>query len=438
MKGKRLLLVGGLLAVLLLGWAFSLSAASGIKERQAQAALEKQADGFKEKELYIRALPLYQEALKYDAGSNAQIEAKMLEIYLAQEDADSYVELVEDRASEGTASKAEYLRAAEYYLADNDLDEAMALLKKGMTVFPNGEIEELYEDNRYGYTLRESAAKEIIPTSGNTLMPAFDGEKWGYVGSTGRFVLPAIYDSATPFGASGMAAVSMDGKYYIIVETGEKYGVDEAGLTDAKWVVSSYVVGQKDGKYSYYTMDFENAMPELQYDEMTCNSCGIIAVRQGEKWALVTDTGEPVTDYIYEDVAVNSLNQVFANDRGFVKREGLWYLVDSEGNLLVESGFADAKAPESDGYIAVADSSGKWGFIDSAGELVIKYQYNDAWSFSNHLAAVKHVDTWGYISERGELVIQEPLQDAKPFHSYSAQAVFLNQAAMINLEYKEQ
>ncbi|MDE6926105.1 MAG: WG repeat-containing protein [Acetatifactor sp.] len=435
-KGKRWIVVIALLAVILLGWYLSVRTASGIDNRNAQAELVRQADLYAGKELYVRAVPLYVQALSYRTDEVPGIETRLQQVYLAQGDTDSYVELVEKRSVDGTASEEEYLKAAEIYLSENDLKDAMTLLKKGMELYPGGPIGELYEDNRYGYSMRVTAAVEITPTSGNSLMPAFDGSKWGYINAGGKFILPAVYDTAVPFNNGGYGVVSMDGTYYTILTTGEKYGIDETPVNDVYGINNAYIVAQSNGKYGYYTADFVCAFPELQFDEMTMNSCGVFAARSGDKWAVISDSGEAVTDYIYEDVAVSSLNQVFAGNMGMVKSGGLWYLIDVEGNRVSENGFADAKAPESSNYIAVADENGKWGFIDRSGQLVIDYQYNDAWSFSNHLAAVRVVDTWGYISERNELVITEALESAMPFHNYSAQVTFLDQAAMITLEYK--
>lgn len=435
-KGKKWIVTAALLAVIGLGWYLSVRAASGVDNRNEQAELVRQADIFAGKELYVRAVPLYTRALSFGTEAVPQIETKLQQAYLAQGDTDSYVELVEKRCAGGRASEEEYLQAADIYLSQNDLEEAMALLKKGMTAFPGGAIGELYEDNRYGYSMRVTRVAEIVPTAGNSLMPAFDGNKWGYVNGGGRFVLPAVYDTAVPFNSGGFAVVSMDGTYYTILQTGEKYGVDETHVTDVYGMNNAYIIAQHNGKYGYYTQDFICALPELQFDQMTLNSCGVFAARNGDKWAVIREGGEAVTDYIYEDVAVNSLNQAFAGNQAMVKIDGLWYLIDVEGNKVCETGFADAKAPESFHYIAVADGNGKWGFIDRSGRLVIDYQYNDAKSFSDHLAAVKVVDTWGYISEQNELVIAEPLDNAVPFHNYSAQAVFLGEAAIITLEYK--
>ena len=129
-KGKKWIVTAALLAVIGLGWYLSVRAASGVDNRNEQAELVRQADIFAGKELYVRAVPLYTRALSFGTEAVPQIETKLQQAYLAQGDTDSYVELVEKRCAGGRASEEEYLQAADIYLSQNDLEEAMALLKK--------------------------------------------------------------------------------------------------------------------------------------------------------------------------------------------------------------------------------------------------------------------------------------------------------------------
>lgn len=57
-----------------------------------------------------------------------------------------------------------------------------------------------------------------------------------------------------------------------------------------------------------------------------------------------------------------------------------------------------------DGMMPVA-VKGKWGFVDSTGELIVPTKYDDVEDFSEGLAKVKKNGKWGYIDTRGNLVI---------------------------------
>src|SRR5438876_6749370 len=61
-------------------------------------------------------------------------------------------------------------------------------------------------------------------------------------------------------------------------------------------------------------------------------------------------------------------------------------------------GFSDGLAP--------VKISGKWGYIDKTGGVVITPQFNDAEDFSEGLAAVEVGSNVGYINKTGTLVIK--------------------------------
>ena len=73
----------------------------------------------------------------------------------------------------------------------------------------------------------------------------------------------------------------------------------------------------------------------------------------------------------------------------------------------------------------------KWGFVDSAGRVVIPYQYDDAHDFSDGMAGVKVGDLWGYIDDAGALAIAPRFIAAPPFQCGLAQ-VFHAEAAYID------
>lgn len=438
MREKRWLLILVLLAVLGIGWLLCVRTVSGTEEREAQAELVAQAEMFAEKRLYIRAIPLYERALSYDTEQNIDIECRLLELYKEYGDTDSYIELAKERMKLGSAQEQEYLITAEYYFNSYASEEALSVLKEGMVRLQSTVLEEYYEANRYAYKVRVTDYQEIIPTRDNILMPAYDGMYWYYIDKNGKRAIQEGFDRALPFNRYGYAVVSKEGNYYTIIESGERYGIDETGVLDVSALTNWYVLAKEKDGYGYYDYDFCCVSLAHRYDEMTANACGVAAVKKDGKWGIITDAGKTVVDFVLEEVATNSLGTVFENNVAMVKENGLWYLINTEGEKISDQGFYDAKAPESSGYIAVADQNGKWGFINQKAELMIAYQYRDAYSFSNSLASVQKAGTWGYISEKNEWVIDERLEDAKPFHNGVAQAQSSLGMLLIELEYVEE
>ncbi len=66
-------------------------------------------------------------------------------------------------------------------------------------------------------------------------------------------------------------------------------------------------------------------------------------------------------------------------------------------------------------YLLPAKRESKWGFIDQKGTWVIQPQFQEAFQFTEGLAAVKFYDNWGYIDKNGDWIIQPRFSDAKPF-----------------------
>ena len=268
-------------------------------------------------------------------------------------------------------------------------------------------------------------------------MPVKYGEKWFYVDDLGQPITDYQYDYATPYNDEGYAVVMEEGQFYLIVHNGDKYGIDKTKVEEVYQMSQNHILAKKGGLFSYYNYDFENVAPAHQYEQITVNACGVAAVKKDNKWGIITDSGKKVSDFIYDDVAVNSLGSIFSHDVAMVKLGELWYLIDTEGNKVLEQGFYGAKAPESEGLIAVENEKHKWGYINSKGEKVIDYQYADAKSFSDDLAAIKHGETWGYISKLNQLVIDQKFMDANPFHNGTAQASFIDGKILIKLKYRE-
>lgn len=109
----------------------------------------------------------------------------------------------------------------------------------------------------------------------------------------------------------------------------------------------------------------------------------------------------------YEDVGAGMTEGLVP-----VKKSGKWGFIDSRGKLIVPCKY-DSLLSYSEGLAAI-DSCGKWGFIDREGNSVIPCQYYRVESFSDSLAKVtfrkegaKRGETkllYGFIDRQGKLL----------------------------------
>ncbi|HOE17120.1 MAG TPA: WG repeat-containing protein [Syntrophorhabdaceae bacterium] len=78
--------------------------------------------------------------------------------------------------------------------------------------------------------------------------------------------------------------------------------------------------------------------------------------------------------------------------------------MDTAGRVVIQMEFKDARS-FSEGLAAV-EVDGKWGYIDRNGQMVIQPQFNNARAFKNGMALVEvSPDNWRYIDRTGKIAI---------------------------------
>ncbi|MCR5674084.1 MAG: WG repeat-containing protein [Lachnospiraceae bacterium] len=436
MKGKKLMLALISIAVVIACWIAAVMAFSGVKEKQQQASLYAEAVSFDERGLYARAIPKYKEALAIRTDLNNEIEDRLLAAYHAHGDKGLYTDLVLKREKNGRATEEEYMQAAEYLIASYKREDAMNLVKRGIEKFDSEKLKEYYENTAYAYRANIAEYAEILSTSSRSdLMPAYNGEGWFYLNDYGWPARNKVYEAATPYNKKGYAAVRENGVYYIIDRSGELYAIADPSITDVSGLTASRVLAKKNGTYSYYDLDFQPLNEQLQFEEITRNADGVAAVKTNGRWGILADDLSVVVEPDFDDIALNALGSAFAGGHAMVKKGDAWHLIDTTGADVCEQTWADARAPESDGWIAVANAEGKWGFIDPTGAMKIDYQFEDAASFSDGLAAVEKINRWYYISTNGRVQIEENMTEARAFHDGRAIAITPAGAMILTLEY---
>lgn len=416
--------VGRLCGLLILlaaaGWLLAAGTILVDRDQKAQEALAGQAARFIEDKLYIRAASCYQKAIEdYQTEKNGGYEKALLDVYREGNMTEEYYELIEDRIGRGAAGQEEYQALAGAYLEEGAEKEAAAVLKQGLSLFDDRAMRELYESVRYRYKPSTALLEETKMPSEDWYVPAFNGERWGYVDKKGRTVLDFIYEEATRF-SGNYAVVKTEGTYTLIDKNGYWNAVDKNGLDQVTAISGTRIVGVKDGKYGIFTNTFSPLNGEW-YDGALLSDNGIAAVKRDGKWAFLDADLNPATEFVFTDVAENSRGQVFENGCAAVADESGWYLADEKGKPCFDARFSQAKGVEG-GLLAVADENGKWGFADGKGELVLDFQYEEAYSFSDSLAAVRYGGKWGYMNRYGQFAIEPQFDAALPFLAGSALA----------------
>lgn len=262
----------------------------------------------------------------------------------------------------------------------------------------------------YPQVLRFTAA---APFSGDGLAVAQQGERFGYLGTGGEWVIPPRFVSAERF-SDGLAAVKLPG----------------------------------GGEYGFINIKGELVI-QPKYLFVKNFSDGMAAVMEGERWGYINKAGGEVIKPAFKD-AFNFSNgiarvKIFRENTvlgmtGFINKSGGFVIAPNLGSASsFVSGYAVAESRNRFGILNTRgawvispqyDSMGhltgglfpvytgwKWGFADPGNRIVIEPQYEEAGPFSESLAKVRErgKDRWGYIDRKGGLVIPYDYDEAGDF-----------------------
>ena len=233
--------------------------------------------------------------------------------------------------------------------------------------------------------------------------------KAGFIDRTGALVIPMDFDADRgSFFSEGLALVWTGGRYMDstqrVMEGGKCGFIDRTG----------------------------NIVIPLEYDDATAFSEGLAAVLKGNERYLINQNGEVVVTldafYNYRGIGSSYIGmgiEPFSDGLAGVMKGDKHGFIDKTGNEVIPVGKYDpAWRPFSEGLTVVRRSilvdnrptyRSDFGFINTSGELVIPFQFSQAFSFSEGLASVSNGNKWGVINTLGEVVIPFEYDRIGPF-----------------------
>ena len=127
-----------------------------------------------------------------------------------------------------------------------------------------------------------------------------------------------------------------------------------------------------------------------------------------ERWGYIDRTGEVIIAADYDD------NRPFGEGRAVVRRGGRFGYVDRTGRLVIPLRFAAAYRFR-EGRARVRTTTDSVGFIDRNGSWVVPPTWADAGDFSQGLARVSRAGRWGYVDTSGQVRIEPGYEVAEDF-----------------------
>ena len=234
-----------------------------------------------------------------------------------------------------------------------------------------------YKNGKYAYHEREDS-RRLYPVK------IIDQDyKCGYINKDGNIVIELKFEGCGAF-SEGLAQVNLG------TVTKPLTGfIDESGN-------EIFTV-----RFVLLVLDFSEGLAAFQHAD--------------GKWGYIDKTGRVVIPPTYE------VAEEFHNGLAFVSSkkgyfEGLF--INSKGEILnsikaiFPFHFSDGLAPVKN------EKTGKWGYVDTKGNIVIKEKFDEASLFSEGLATVKIERKYGFIDTEGKFVIKPQFNMSADF-SYS-------------------
>ena len=213
--------------------------------------------------------------------------------------------------------------------------------------------------------------------NGQETEDSFWGYKWGYINTKGEYEIEPIYDYASAF---------IDGVAYV----------------------------KKDGEEYYINMRGERVFEDLEYEEARYFTDGMAAIKVNGLYGFIDTSGEIVISPQFKEVGYFSEGKVEVARPG----ENVYGFIDKAGNWVIEPKFSMVEVNGfNEGLVAasVPEANLAWGYYNEKGECVIECQYDQAYEFSEGLAAVARGMYYGYINKKGDWAIPPHFVTAGPF-----------------------
>ena len=231
--------------------------------------------------------------------------------------------------------------------------------------------------------------------------------KYGFMDRNGRITIPLIYDCAKAF-AEGRAYVESNReKFYIdpdgtevldvsAYQTGESF---EFGLAMVTRVFMQEIEGSVKVDLLQGLIDKSgNEILPCEYEAAGIFENGIIWAKKDGKCALFDGAGNLITEHEYDDLTYAGEDLIIA------EKDGLKGFLDRNGNVAIPFEFLHVGS-FAEGWSIVSDEEWQITYINARGERLTEFGFEEARDFSDGRAAVKQGGMYGFIDTGGEPVI---------------------------------
>lgn len=413
MKISRLILSVVMIFVVVAGW-FSLMSNSAA-ESAAFDSYVKTAKEYDSKKLYQKSIASYAEALKIK--ENDKIREQWIKDYEL-----GYADGVITRNQYGGALETMcsiYPKKAQYweklillYFETNSHNKAFEYCKKSVKEGAKSDnLEKIKTDVLYSIKRRGKGYVEYnySPTG---LMSVKSRLGWVILSTKSFATSNTTYEYMSPISDSGLELRKLENSTRVFDSKGVVQAILDIKYEETKGPSENMLPVMQSGKWKYYNYDSMKYVLD-EYDDVSNFKGNCAAVKKGNAWTLIDNTGKAVSKTNFDDIKIYKNGEYNYGGIMVASENKKYGIYDKTGKKQ-----ADFAAEDMDAYygdLIAFKQDGKWGFVDSKGNVKIKPKYENAKSFSNGLAAVSVNGKWGFINRDDKLVIAADYVDADYF-----------------------
>ena len=225
-------------------------------------------------------------------------------------------------------------------------------------------------------------------------------------------------------------------KYFVIIENGKQILIDKQdnkilsdGYDEIKQIANSGIIFTKKNKYGL--MDFEgNTKIEAEYEDLKEINTDIFVAKKNGKIGIIDQDKNEKLSFEYKDIKYNkkagiyitedeNYNSKILNSNFETKIEGILSEINTDdGYMKIKQGdeykYYNFKFEEKEvkdvlpsNNLFLSKKDGKYGYVDSKGNTVVDYIYDDAREQNEYgYSAIKKDGVWGSIDKEGNTVVE--------------------------------
>ncbi len=228
------------------------------------------------------------------------------------------------------------------------------------------------------------------------LIPVKRKGHWGFIVSDGYEQIPCTYKSVMPF-KDGTSLVGYLGSYGLI-DTNNQWVLQPKQDYLEQLNASTFLF--KNGNKHGLKNRNGQVLFESSWNKLAIENGAVVIFGYNNKRGLVNDLGNQLTTPKYDSV-IRLGNSIYLvqldGQNGLIKANGKTaHTLDSLLTLVM---------PEQEQYLGIK-KDGKYGFVDTNGNLRVANRYEDIQPYAEQRAAIKIMGKWGFIDKYEEIIIQ--------------------------------